>query len=151
MIFDRTASDVESARQIISQKVQKFLELTEDEIAILEKGCVTIDTLNRIENAQKDLTQAIKDMRYSVVGVSNKIWDFGDIFDEKELLRIINNLNIIREAFFVYNDTPKTPTAKYYYQNFNDIEKILFDVSDMIEDVKSNYKECGTFQCGEVI
>ena len=151
MIFDRTASDVESARQIISQKVQQFLELTEDEIAILEKGCVTVDTLNRIENAQKGLTASLVKMRYTPLGVANKEWTFDDIFNENDFNRIIDNLTRIEDAFFVYNATPKTPTPKYHYQNFNDIEKILFDVSAMIDDVKSNYRECGTFQCGEVI
>ncbi len=149
MIYDRTASDIESAKQIISEKVKKFISLTDNEFKTLEKGCVTIDTLNRIENAQKDLVHSIKEMRYSVLGVLNKEWTFQDIFDEKELSRITNNLTQIKDAFFVYNATPATPTPKYHFENFNAIEKIILDILTMIEDVKSNYRECGNFECGE--
>ena len=53
MIFDRTQNDVDTAIRLRREKVQTFQELTESEIVILEKGTLTINTLNRIESKQE--------------------------------------------------------------------------------------------------
>ena len=59
MIFDRTQNDVDTAILIRSEKVQNFETLTESEIATLEKGTLTINTLNRIENKQSELKNLV--------------------------------------------------------------------------------------------
>ncbi len=150
MIFDRTANDVESARQIISQKVQKFIELSSEEVEKLERGCVTINTLNRIENAEKELGELLYAMRYCVFNLSNREWTYEDIFDDNNLSRIVENLTLIKNAFFVYSDTTTTPSKRYHYENFNAIEKNIVEILSIIDDVKSKYMQCGEFQCGEV-
>ena len=38
----------------------------------------------------------------------------------------------------------------YDFQSANDIEKILVDIEAMIEDMEGRFRECNTFQCGEV-
>ena len=64
MIFNRTEADVTEAKRIILEKVQKFLTLSNTEIETLEKGCLTINTLNRIENEQRRLNEVLNDMGY---------------------------------------------------------------------------------------
>ena len=53
MIFDRTQNDVDTAILLRDTKIKKFETLTESEIATLEKGMLTINTLNRIEDRQE--------------------------------------------------------------------------------------------------
>lgn len=149
MIFDRTQNDVDTAIRLRKEKVQTFQELTENEIAILEKGMFTLNTLNRIEEKQEDLKGIFNDMGYWNVPITNKSWDNTQIFDEKEFQRIIDNTNVLRQAFFVYKDTPNTPPISYHWQDINALEKILYDLDVMINDAKSHYRECGTFECGE--
>ena len=149
MIFDRTQNDVDTAIRLRKEKVQTFQELTENEIAILEKGMFTLNTLNRIEEKQEDLKGIFNDMGYWNVPITNKSWDNTQIFDEKEFQRIIYNLNVLRDAFFVYKDTPNTPPISYHWQDINALEKILYDLDVMINDIKSHYRECGAFECGE--
>lgn len=149
MIFDRTQNDVDTAIRLRKEKVQTFQELTENEIAILEKGMFTLNTLNRIEEKQEDLKGIFNDMGYWNVPITNKSWDNTQIFDEKEFQRIIDNTNVLRRAFFIYKDTPNTPPISYHYNDINALEKILYDLDVMINDIKSNYKECGTFESGE--
>ena len=149
MIFDRTQNDVDTAIRLRKEKVQTFQELTENEIAILEKGMFTLNTLNRIEEKQEDLKGIFNDMGYWNVPITNKSWDNTQIFDENEFQRIIDNTNVLRQAFFVYKDTPNTPPISYRWQDINALEKILYDLDVMINDIKSNYKECGTFESGE--
>lgn len=151
MIFDRTQNDVDTAIILRREKVQKFQELTEKEILTLEKGTITINTLNRIENKQAELKALFTEMGYWNTPTTNKVWDATQIFNGDEFQRIIDNTNILRNAFFVYKDTPNTPPVSYHFEDINSLEKILYDLDVMINDVKSRYKRCGTFRCGELI
>ena len=157
MIFDRTQNDVDTARILRDTKV-KFdpitmqpinpEALTESEIATLEKGTITYNTLNRIETKQEELKNLFNDMGYWNTPIRNKIWGENDIFNIDEFQRILDNTNVLRQAFFVYKDTPNTPPVSYHYNDINALEKILYDLDVMINDVKSHYKECGTFESG---
>ena len=151
MIFDRTQNDVDTAIILRDTKFKKFETLTESEIATLEKGTLSINTLNRIENKQEELKNLFNDMGYWNTSIKYKVWGENDIFNVDEFQRIIDNTNVLRNAFFVHKDTPKTPNVSYYWQDINALEKILYDLDVMINDVKSRYKRCGTFRCGELI
>ena len=150
MIYDRTQNDVDTAVRLRNQKVQNFEPLTEDEIAILERGTITINTLNRIEEKQIELKNLFNEICYwDTSAVQNMSWDYVDIFDSVEFERIIENTKILRNAFFVYKDTPQIPNVSYHWQDLNSLEKVLHDLDVMINDVKGRYKRCGTFRCGE--
>ena len=149
MIFDRTQNDVDTAILLRDTKVKKFETLTESEIATLEKGTLTINTLNRIENKQDELKNLFNEIGYLNTPTTNKTWGENDIFNADEFQRIVDNTNILRQAFFVYKATPNTPPISYYWDDINALEKILYDLDVMINDVKSNYRECGTFESGE--
>lgn len=149
MIFDRTQSDVDKAVELRKEKVQKFEELTDSEIEILEKGTITINTLNRIENKQSELKELLNGIGYWDNSILSKPWEYNDIFNKEDFQRIVDNTNILRESFFVYKNTPNTPKVSYYYEDINSLEKILFDIETMIADVESNYSECGDLECGE--
>ena len=149
MIFDRTQNDVDTAILLRDTKVKKFETLTESEIATLERGTLTINTLNRIENKQEELKNLFNDMGYWNTPITNKTWSENDIFNADEFQRILDNTNVLRQAFFVYKVTPNTPPISYYWDDINALEKILFDLDVMINDVKSHYRECGTFESGE--
>ena len=149
MIFDRTQNDVDTAIILRDTKVKKFETLTESEIATFEKGTLTINTLNRIETKQEELKNLFNDMGYWNTPITNKTWGENDFFNADEFQRIVDNTNILRQAFFVYKYTPNTPPISYYWDDINSLEKILNDLDVMINDVKSNYRECGTFECGE--
>ena len=149
MIFDRTQNDVDTAILLRNTKVKKFEVLTESDIATLERGMLTINTLNRIETKQEELKNLFNDMGYWNTPITNKTWSENDIFSADEFQRILNNTNVLRNAFFVYKITPNTPPISYYWDDINALEKILFDLDVMINDVKSHYRECGTFESGE--
>ena len=60
MIFDRTQNDVDTAILLRDTKVKNFETLTESEIATLEKGMLTINTLNRIETKQRRIKKSFQ-------------------------------------------------------------------------------------------
>lgn len=160
MIFDRTKNDVDTAIRLRNEKVKfdpitmqptNLDELTPTELETLNKGTFNYTDLNRIETKQEELKNLFNDMGYWNTPITNKAWGENDIFNVDEFQRIIDNTNALRQAFFVYKDTPNTPPISYHYNDINALERILYDLDVMINDVKSRYKRCGTFRCGELI
>lgn len=150
MITNRTQEDVDKALKIRDEKVKAFQTLSEDDINTLERGTLTINTLNRIEEKQAELKNLVNGLGYWNTPIENKTdWTYTDIFTESDFQRIIDNENILRNAFFTYKDTPATPDISFHYEDINSLEKILLDLDIMINDVKSNYRECGNWDCGE--
>lgn len=152
MITDRTQTDVDNALKIRNERVKTFQTLSDDDVNILERGTLTINTLNRIEEKQAELKNLINELGYWNTNINTKTdLTYTDIFTEADFQRIVDNENILREAFFTYKNTPKTPNISFHYEDINSLEKILVDLDVMINDVKSRYRRCGTFRCGEVI
>lgn len=149
LVYNRTAQDVQNAQKIRAEKVQKNEILTASDIETLEKGTITINTLNRIENKQDELKEILNNMGYWNTPIVSKNWGYEQIFDKAEFERILKNLDILRDAFYVYSDTPKTPKVSYKFDDINAIEKILYDLEEMSNYVKNNYRECGDFECGQ--
>ena len=149
MIYNRTASDVENAKTLRGL-LQAGNTLTNEQISALERGSCTVNMLNRIENKQAELAAILSGYAY-MVHIENKTdWQNEEIFTHQHHQRLINNLDKLKAAYYIYSSTPITPTYMYDFQSANDIEKILEDIENMIEDMKSRFRECGTFECGEV-
>ena len=148
MIFDRTIQDVENAIRI-RDEVKNGGSITDDERITLERGFLTLETLNRIEEKQTELKELLNDIGYWNTDFTNTEWVTSDVFGETDLQRIIDNEDVLKNAFFVYENTPQTPNASYHYENINALEKILYDLEEMINDVKTNFRYCNTFECGE--
>ena len=138
MIFDRVQNDVDAAVALRREKVQTFQELTESEIATLEKGTLTINTLNRIESKISELNSLLETLGYVPLDIVIKNWEYTDIFSGDEFNRISANVGMLRAAIPVMKDTPDTPLAEYYYSNINDLEKILYDIDFLLNNSQKN-------------
>lgn len=150
MIIDRTQADVDGALKIRDDKVKSFQALTDDEVTTLERGMFTINTLNRIEEKQTELKNLINGLGYWNTNITSKTdWVHTDFFTNSDFQRILDNENMLKNAFFIYKDTPDTPNISFHYDDINALEQILVDLDVMINDIKSNYRECGNFNCGE--
>ena len=148
MIYNRTAADVETAKTLRGL-LQAGNALTSEQISALERGSCTINMLNRVESKQTELGGILNELSY-MNQIENMIdWQNTDIFTFQDHQRLLNNLDALKQAYYIYATTPKTPTYMYDFQSANDIEKILVDIEAMIEDMKSRFRKCGTFQCGE--
>lgn len=150
MIYDRTEYDVTQAKKIILEKVQKFSELSAKDIATLERGTLTINTLNRIENKQKELKTKLNNIGFQNIDITNKTWTYSDIFYETDFIRLLDNMTELINAFYVMEDTPNVPEVRFHYETINALEKILYDIEYLINISKKNYRKCGTFKSGEV-
>lgn len=149
MIIDRTQADVDMALKIRAEKIQKFLELGESDITQLERGFLTINTLNRIEEKQQELKNLFNSDAYFVENFNSQFWTYTDYFKQADFDRILDNLNKLKQAYFVYSTAPQVTDDNYRkYQTINAVEHILNDLDLMISDVKSHYRQCGDTECG---
>lgn len=148
LIFDRTIDDVKLAKKIRSEKFLRGIKLTQEESDIMERGILTINTINRIEANQNQIWEFLQNIGYWNINIENKKWNNTDLFVDSDSNRLINNIEILIEGFFTYSNTPGVPSTFYDYKSINDIEKIIHDLHLMIMDVTENYRECGNIECG---
>ena len=139
---------VQKAIEVREQKVKKNEELTADDIDALDRGFMTVETINRIESKQAELKRLFNNMGYYNTPVVNKNWDYVDYFFKSDLERIIKNNDTLKVAYYVFSTTPKTAKARLYFEDLNNIEKLLYDLEVMANDMISKFKRCGTFNCG---
>lgn len=150
MIFDRTQADVTMALSIRENKIKLFTPPSEDELRHLERGFIDHTTLNRIENKQAELRDLLVASGSSFFNIETKTWTADDIFNETEFQRLVDNLDVLKSEINVLPDTPDTPQPAFYFIIINDIEKILFDMDVLLQNMISAYCFCGELYCGEL-
>ncbi len=149
MIFDRTQNDVDTAIILRATKVQNFAELTEAELLTLEKGTLTINTLNRIEQKQAELKDLFNSMIYFTQDFASKEWTVEQFFTQADFERIVQNNKLLKDAFFVYKNTPQNEGKNFLkFETINNVEAVLHHLDLMIGDIESKYRFCGETICG---
>ena len=151
MIFNRTQEDVNNAIKIREEKIKKFISLTDEELAILERGIITINTLNRIEDKQEELKNLFEEAGYNLDLIIKK-WEVKDFFTELDWQNWFDNFQTIKENIPLYDNMPEIPNAtnlKIDYKIMNDIEKFLYLVEEFYEKIKSMYVYSGTIYSGQ--
>lgn len=150
MIYDRVIEDVTQAQALFENKVKKFIPLTDAEKTTLERGRVTVNTLNRIEQKQAEIGQILKDWKYLKEDITNKQWS-NEVFFREDLQRLTDNTAKLRDAFYVLSKDLPNPEARYYFEEFNIMERFLFEIEELIKEAKSNFKRSGAISANQKI
>lgn len=110
------------------------------------KGYYNAADLNRIEQNCSYLAGALK------VTISTRTWSRTDFPTPGDFVRILNNLDTLRAAYFMYQTTPPTPQNPINeYGKANDIEKILQDLHNLYVDNKRAVMYSGEPYAGQMI
>ena len=139
MIYNRTYIDIINARKIFANKIQKFIELTIDEKDTIDKAFFNLSAINRITAKINDIWNSI--IIYGVDKVECedvREWGGQEIFVGKNFSNIRQNIaEIIKKMAdleFIENEPFQKAynalTDEYVYTNLNNLEKLLFDVSE---------------------
>lgn len=142
-IYDRTQADVDFAISKIAEWRGKGVR---DEYEL--KGCFNVSDINRIENNIKFLSNNLSALYY-FSQTSTKTWDRSGLPDIDEVARIISNINTIILSFYQNESAPELPNTMLTYEQINNIEENLHFLKDMLDNMVSLFRECGTFTCGE--
>jgi hypothetical protein len=146
MIFDRTYADIVNAKRIFSDKVQKFISLSESEQAIVDKAFFNLTALNRITSKISEIWVSVAGRGGEIIENSNvRVWNEQEIFKASNFVEIRQNIGeVIEQLDFLQINTEqlKNDYAKingdYTYTNLNNLEKMLFDLGEILakEEVK---------------
>lgn len=138
LIFDRTSADVEYARN--NPSAQEWL-----------KGCYNYIDLNRVEEWCKYLSDLLNSYGYVNLIEGKTDWKVNDIQTVEQMERYLKNVKILIETFAIKKDTPNLPETmnKLTYSQANDIEKILYDINELIQKMEAMFRYSNTFYSSE--
>lgn len=79
-------------------------------------------------------------------------WGDVDLIRNSEMSRYLNNIQILRKSIAVYSTTPIAPKSADFLkiEHANDMEKILFDVNELITKMESAWFYSGDLYSGEI-
>lgn len=137
-IFDRTEQDVEYAKQQIALGIND----------VEYKGCLNVTDLNRIENNTQYLSEVLTSLLYPSEVVT-KSWTINSIPNDNDIKRILDNISKVMVSFRTPTDIEIMPETIRTYEDINAIEKNLYLIKVMVDDMISSFAECGDSECGE--
>nr|DAW44984.1 MAG TPA: hypothetical protein [Bacteriophage sp.] len=138
-IFDRTLDNINSLKILLEKGYKNFTEKERSDWKSNLKGALNISDLNRIENNIAVVAEIL-----STTLTTKTDWKETDIPQQSDFLRIQSNVLNLRSkvASILTNITPNVPDLPYnYYSKINDIERILFDIYNLLSHQEHYY--CG--------
>ena len=119
---------------------------TQDVTTGTKKGFYNVSDIQRINSYIQYLSDVLG-LNLTVTGVS-----LGQALTRTQMQSIIDNVNAIRAAWYVADDTPQTPIAvNWDYVKANNIEKILKVLDEFYQSVQIDKLYSGTFRAGSQI
>ena len=119
---------------------------TAADIGVTTKGFYNTSDIERINSYISYLSDELG------LGLTVNNVTLGQKLTRAQIQSIIDNINAIREAWYVASDTPNTPQPfNWDYQKANDIEKILLALDEFYQSVQIDKLYSGTFRAGHQI
>lgn len=126
-VTDRTPADVDHARQVLALDWADMDAGQREEYLAGLKGCLNRTDLERVENNIQILLDVLE------IDAESHVGNIPDIPDADYFAGIQDNISAIRSGYCIHTDTPPVPEAPLNtWQKWNDLEKILKDVYEII-------------------
>lgn len=145
-IFDRTQIDVDYAKK--NRNNSEHL-----------KGAQNYSDWERLTGNMYYLADNLNKQGYFVQIICRNIWNkpapsnpkIEDIPTYNEIKQIKDDIDKLRLAYYTMNSTPLTPDLPLnHFEKINDMEKILFDINKIFENMLISFNYCGEFYSGEM-
>lgn len=119
---------------------------TQDVTTGTKKGFYNVSDVQRV-NSYIEYLSDVLGLNLTVTGVS-----LGQALTRAQMDAILSNINAIRAAWYVADDTPMTPIAvNWDYVKANNIEKILKALDEFYQSTQIDKLYSGTFRAGNQI
>ena len=138
-VFDRSQSDIDYAKQQLSMGINN----------VEYKGCFNTSDANRVENNTRYLADKLNEAYYFTDITTDTTWSKNSFFYKAHVERMISNVGSLLSAYFTPNGSAALPPTLLHYEHINAIEKNLYLIKEMLDDMIGSFRECGTFECGE--
>lgn len=138
-VYDRTQSDVDYAKQQLALKINN----------VDYKGCFNVSDINRIENNTRYLADMLVSLYY-FNALTTSSWSRSGLPSKKHIDNIISNIRTMWNKWAKPPDAEELPSTLLTYEQVNNIEKNIFLLKEMLDNMMGAFRECNTFECGEV-
>lgn len=157
LITNRTAQDVERWKTLRGKGWAGMTELEKQEwlgelsvVPNASKGMYTHNDMNRVERAVKDIATKLITVGFLNRNIETKTdWSYTDVLTKAEMSRYLGNLKLLADSVSVQTKVP-TIDEKLDYNIANNIEKILMEVSSVVEGIIRNRWYANEIFSGEV-
>ena len=138
-VFDRTQGDVDYAKSQLSNGINN----------VEYKGCFNVTDINRIENNTRYLADMLLSLYYFNTITTTSSWARNSLLYQQHIDRIISNVSKVWSAWHKPANAPTLPNTLLDYEQVNNVEKNLYLLKEMLDNMVASFRECGTFSCGE--
>ena len=111
------------------------------------KGCFNLLDLNRIEGDIAFLAEHMEEFAYAP-NIHGKEWNRGDMPNQNDMSRIVDNVRALIEAFYTPDNPPPLPSTMLSYGDINAIEENLYLLKQMLDCMQTSFKKVGTIKSG---
>ena len=111
------------------------------------KGCLNPLDINRIEGNVAYLSERFMELSYPPL-VSTKQWEKGDLPNELDAMRIIDNIRSLVSAFYQPSNAPTLPESISSYDDVNAIERNIDLIKYLLDCMVNSFKKAGAFKSG---
>jgi hypothetical protein len=111
------------------------------------KGCFNLLDLNRIECNINYLAEKMENFSYAP-NIHGKQWSRGDMPNQNDMSRIIENIRSLISAFYSPDNPPSLPTTMLSYNDINAIEENLYLIKQLLDVMQRSFKQVGTIKSG---
>lgn len=156
LVTDRTVADVSRWLMLRNKGYANMTvaERAEWDAAQMKGAYNPAYDMNRVGVALNSIRDRLAAANYlpSSVFAAKTNWTAADIPTAADLSAYLGHVETVRGAIALFATTPKTPanSGGLDYQEANDIEKILFDIDQLIENMLAARFFCGELYGGEV-
>lgn len=137
-IYDRTQADIDYAKAQLAANINN----------VDYKGCFNVKDVSRIEDNSKYLSDTLNKLYYFNL-VDTRTYNQSTVLAVSNIERIINNVRVLWSKYYTPNGALSLPTTLLTYEQVNALEKNQYLIKEMLDDMISSFRECGTFTCGE--
>jgi hypothetical protein len=153
MVTDRTLADYTRWKTLRDKGWANMTEEERTEWSGDMKGAYNASDLNRVGAVLNYLMYSLRDMGYLTGNefYAKTDWTVADVPTAADLSYYLSCVATIRGVLSVWATTPATPpdNGSLDYIGANDIEKILFDVDALIDNVNDALYYSGDLYSGE--
>jgi hypothetical protein len=111
------------------------------------KGCLNLADLNRIEGNMAYIADKMEEYFFQP-NIHYKSWTQGDLPNENDLSRILDNIRYLIISFYSPTNAPTLPTTMLSYNDINAIEENLYLLKELLDCLEKSFKKSGTITSG---
>lgn len=148
LITDRTQTDVDTAKALVSIGWQKMTAAERVTMLTALKGSYNFTDYNRCGAAIQYLADLLNGYGYSVIVEARTNWAHGEEPNNTERAAYMADFQTLKDAFYGTQEIPSV-WGNLTIEEVNNVELLLLEITTYIGWMVAGFRKCGTFKSGQ--